>query len=52
MSAGSRCGLCGVGRREHDRLWVDLVPHAFVPPTSAQISARMKRANSQKQVAR
>lgn len=36
MSAEARCGLCGVGRREHDRLWVDLVPHRFVPPTNAR----------------
>ncbi|MFE2346423.1 hypothetical protein [Kitasatospora cineracea] len=52
MNAESRCGLCGVGRREHDRLWVDLVPHAFVPPTSAQILARRVRANSRARVAR
>ncbi|WP_282204492.1 hypothetical protein [Kitasatospora fiedleri] len=51
MSAGSACGLCGIARREHDRRWVDTVPHRFVPPTAAQVRARMERANSRKQVA-
>lgn len=50
MSAASTaCGLCGISRREHDIRWVSTVPHAWVPPTLAQLLAR---TNSQKQVAR
>ena len=53
MSAASTaCGLCGITRRQHDRLWVDTVPHAWVQPTVAQQLARSGRANSRKQVAR
>ncbi|MFE1321659.1 hypothetical protein [Kitasatospora phosalacinea] len=43
-AATNRCGLCGITRRQHDELWVGLVPHRWTPPTVAQILARQQRA--------